>query len=152
MHNTLTFTVRETDALNLLQKRNWPDNSHSPVRYIHIHRWSTTTIKVHIMYLLEIQFCPACECVTINSASTNSHSPAPWSVLPSLSMCHDVLVRDWDGQHCAPSESINKKWALSDSEKTCPHRKNMPYWNGLSYICDEKGTTSPGKKQKGRNR
>ncbi|GJM96498.1 hypothetical protein PR202_ga13338 [Eleusine coracana subsp. coracana] len=26
------------------------------------------------------------------------------SILPSLSMCHDVLVRDADGQHCAPSE------------------------------------------------
>lgn len=26
------------------------------------------------------------------------------AILPSLSMCHDVLVRDSDGQHCAPSE------------------------------------------------
>ncbi|TVU45241.1 hypothetical protein EJB05_04719, partial [Eragrostis curvula] len=26
------------------------------------------------------------------------------AILPSLSMCHDVLVRDADGQHCAPSE------------------------------------------------
>jgi leishmanolysin len=26
------------------------------------------------------------------------------TILPSLSMCHDVLVRDSDGQHCAPSE------------------------------------------------
>jgi hypothetical protein len=26
------------------------------------------------------------------------------TILPSLSMCHDVLVRDADGQHCAPSE------------------------------------------------
>jgi hypothetical protein len=26
------------------------------------------------------------------------------AILPSLSMCHDVLVRDDDGQHCAPSE------------------------------------------------
>lgn len=26
------------------------------------------------------------------------------AILPSLSMCHDVLVRDSEGQHCAPSE------------------------------------------------